>query len=95
MTMNVFQANQHVEELEEDLHRERDESLSAKVNVDALTERVDSLKDQLLETERALVQKDEELYTSAGERDRTDAIQVTLQAIAHVSATFNRSDRSH
>lgn len=88
ITINVFQARKHIEELEQDLHRERDESLSAKVNVDALTERVDSLKDQLLETERALVQKDEELYTSAGERDRTDAIQVTLQTIAHVSVPF-------
>lgn len=73
----MLQANARADEAQEDLHRERDESLNAKANVDALTERVDSLKDQLLETERALVQKDEALYAAAGDRDTVDTIQVT------------------
>lgn len=62
------------------LEQERAESQKSKANVEALTERVDNLKDQLLETERALVKKDEELHAAAGDRDSTDAIKVSMNS---------------
>lgn len=72
----VLQANQRGNGLEEELEKEKTNARNMNANVNALTERVDSLKDQLHQTERALVQKDDELHYAAIAKDKTETVQV-------------------